>query len=173
MSRAAGDAPASARVVDRVFTAGVVLKGLDGALEVAGGLTFLFVDPRTLNAAIRFLTAHELSEDPGDVVANALRRAAAHLSAHLALLAALYLVGHGAAKLLVVSGLLRRRAWAFPTALVLIGGFVVYQSYRVALGHSLAIAALTALDLVVLWAVWREYRMLRADKRTATVTRRG
>ncbi len=150
------------RVIDRVFTAGVILKGIDGLLEVAGGLLFLTLDPRTLNAAVRFLTANELSEDPADVVANALRRAAAHLTGDIAAFAAIYLVAHGVIKLVLVSGLLRRKTWAFPTALVVLGAFVVYQSYRIVLGHSLAMAVLTVADLVVIWAVWREYRLISA-----------
>ncbi len=129
--RSGGSRP---RVIDRVFTVSVILKGVDGLLEIAGGLLFLSVDPRTLNAAVRFLTANEISEDPSDVVANALRRAAAHLTSDIAAFAAIYLVAHGLVKLMLVAGLLRRKHWAFPTALVVLGAFVVYQSYRFALG---------------------------------------
>jgi uncharacterized membrane protein len=109
---------------------------------------------------VRFLTANELSEDPGDVVANAIRRMSAHLTSDVAAFAAIYLVAHGIVKLLLAGGLLRRRTWAFPTALVVLGAFVVYQSYRFAIGHSLALAVLTVADLVVIWAVWREFRLI-------------
>ena len=159
--RSGGARSSRPRFIDRFFTVSVILKGIDGLLEVAGGLLFLTVDPRTLNAAVRFLTANELSEDPADVVANALRHAAAHLTRDIAAFAAIYLVAHGLVKLLLAAGLLRRRTWAFPTALVVLGAFVVYQSYRVVLGHSLAMAALTVADLVVIWAVWREFRLIR------------
>ena len=160
------------RAIDRVFTVSVILKGIDGLLEVAGGLLFLIVDPRTLNAAVRFLTANELSEDPGDVVANALRRAAAHLTSDVAAFAAIYLAIHGLVKLMLVAGLLRRKNWAFPTALVVLGAFVVYQSYRFALGHSLAMAALTVADLVVIWAVWREFRLVSTSQPAVETVKR-
>ncbi len=160
------------RVVDRVFTVGVILKGIDGLLEIAGGLLFLSVDPRTLNAAVRFLTANEISEDPADVVANALRHAAAHLTSDIAAFATIYLVAHGLVKLLLAAGLLRRKHWAFPTALVVLGAFVVYQSYRFALGHSLAMAALTVADLVVIWAVWREFRLMSISRPAVGIVKR-
>ncbi len=121
---------------------------------------FLVVDPSTLSAFVRFLTANELSEDPSDIVANALRHAVAHLSHGTTEFASAYLIGHGLIKLVLVMGLLRRRHWAFPTALTVLGAFVVYQSYRVVLGHSLPLLVLTALDLFVIWAVWREYRLM-------------
>lgn len=113
---------------------------------------------------MRFLTANELSEDPSDLVANAARRAVAHLSHDTTAFAAAYLVGHGLMKLIVAAGLLRRRAWAFPTALALLAAFVAYQGYRVALGHSLPLAVLTLLDVAIGWVIWREYRVVEPLK---------
>ncbi|MDE3053613.1 MAG: DUF2127 domain-containing protein [Gemmatimonadota bacterium] len=163
-SAASGAGAIRRAVADRLFLAGVLLKGLDGLLEIAGGVLALNVAPATITATVRFLTANELSEDPSDLVANAARRAVAHLSHDTAAFAAAYLVVNGLVKLLVVGGLLRRRAWAFPTALVLLGGFIAYQGYRVALGHSLPLAVLTLVDLGIGWAIWREYRMVRQPK---------
>jgi uncharacterized membrane protein len=147
-------------VIDRLFFAGILLKGLDGLLEIAGGVLALAVDPATISATVRFLTANELSEDPSDLVANAARRAVAHLSHDTTMFAAAYLMVNGAVKLMVVGGLLRRQAWAFPTALALLAAFIGYQSYRVVLGHSLPLLVLTALDVGIWWVIWREYRAL-------------
>lgn len=152
------------RTLHRLFGLGVALKGLDGVLELLGGLTFLVVDPRTLSALVRFLTAHELSEDPSDLVANALRHAVGHLSADTSLFAGAYLAGHGLVKVLLVAGLLRGRLWAYPTALWFMAAFVAYQGYRFTLGHSLALLALTLVDAVVMWLIWREYRYLKTAR---------
>lgn len=150
------------RTLHRLFSLGVALKALDGALEVLGGLTFLIVDPRTLNTAVLFLTAHEISEDPSDLIATALRRGVRHLSPDTTLFAGIYLTGHGLVKVLLAAGLLRGQLWAYPAALWFLAAFASYQAYRVALGHSLALLALTILDVIVMWLVWREYRYLKA-----------
>ena len=142
----------------RLFDAGIILKGLDGALEIGGGLLLLTVRPRTLNAVVYFLTAHELSEDPGDLVASLLRQAVLHLSANTKLFAALYLAGHGLAKVLLVAGLLRGRPWAYPAALWFLGAFVLYQLYRLLLTGAPALGVLTAFDVAVMVLIWREYR---------------
>jgi hypothetical protein len=65
-SPAAAHAPAKPLppALDRTFKVGLVLKGLDGVLEVAGGILLLFLSPHAIEHLVRALTAHELSEDP-------------------------------------------------------------------------------------------------------------
>jgi uncharacterized membrane protein len=145
----------------RLFRWGVIVKGVDGALEVVGGIVALVIDPQTLSAAVRVLTSHELSEDPADRIASLLRHVAEHVSSATTLFAGAYLLGHGLVKLLLMVGLLRERLWVFPAALGFLGVFVAYQSYRGILAHSIVLALLTALDLAVVLLVWLEYRHLR------------
>ncbi len=55
---------ATSGALERTFRIAVALKGLDGVLEVAGGLALLFVSPSSINHIVRALTAHELAQDP-------------------------------------------------------------------------------------------------------------
>ena len=57
-------------LLDRTFVVTLVLKGLDGVIELAAGVALLLVSPAQLEAAARALTRHELREDPHDPVAN-------------------------------------------------------------------------------------------------------
>ena len=66
--------------LDTTFKVGLVLKGLDGILEVAGGILLLFLSPQAIQHLARVLTAHELSEDPHDLIARYLLHTTAHLS---------------------------------------------------------------------------------------------
>ena len=59
-------------LLDKVFKISLVLKGWDGALELVGGILLLVVSPTQLGSVVQFLTQHELSEDPHDVVATTL-----------------------------------------------------------------------------------------------------
>jgi hypothetical protein len=54
--------------LDRAFEVMLVVKGLDGLLEVGGGLILLLVPAATLNAFLTTITQHELSEDPNDIL---------------------------------------------------------------------------------------------------------
>jgi len=61
-SRPAASPPARplSPALDTTFKIGLVLKGLDGILEVAGGLLLLFLSPAAIEHIVRMLTAHEL-----------------------------------------------------------------------------------------------------------------
>src|SRR5579864_9407243 len=65
---------------DRAFAVGIILKGLDGVLEVVGGVLLLVVSPTTIDQLSRAITQHELSEDPHDFLASHLLHAAGSLT---------------------------------------------------------------------------------------------
>jgi len=104
----------------------LILKGVDGLLELVGGVLLLVVSPDTINRWAQRVTQHELTEDPRDFVA-----------------------------------LMRRERWAYPVAFVFLGGFVVYQLYRLTYDPSIGLALLTAFDVLIIWLTWREYRRTR------------
>ena len=143
----------------RFFWLSLFIKGLDGILELAGGVLLLAVGNATLTRFITSLTAPELAEDPHDLLANAVVHALHHLSADTKLFAAAYLFGHGAVKVFLVAGLWREKLWAFPTALSILSAFVLYQLYRLSQNASASLIALTFIDLFVIAVIWREYRV--------------
>jgi uncharacterized membrane protein len=143
------------------FEIGVILKGINGLLELIGGFVLLWIGPSTLQRLVARLTQNELSEDPRDFIATHLREAAGHLSANAELFAAIYLLAHGVIKALLVYGLLRDKLWAFPTAIGIFGAFVMYQIYRYAITPSGWLLALTVLDVAVILLTWAEWRRVR------------
>src|SRR6516165_9014041 len=94
-------------LLDRTFDVALVLKGLDGLLELAGGILLLVISPDALNHLAHRLTQHELSQDPHDFLAHHLLRVTANLH-NTQTFGALYLLTHGLVKLVIVIGLLRR-----------------------------------------------------------------
>ncbi len=154
--------------LDTTFDIALVLKGLDGFLELVGGILLLVISPDSINHLAQRLTQHELSRDPNDFFAHRLLRLTSNLH-NTQLFGALYLLTHGLVKLVIVYGLLRRQRWAYPVAFVFLGGFVVYQVYRMTYAPSAGLALLTVFDLFLIWLTWREYRRTRARDRLGTV----
>ena len=154
------------RRLDDTFKVSVALKGIDGALEVVGGLILLFVPPATLAHVVRTLTQHELSQDPHDFVARHLLRSTQHLTRGTTLFAAVYLLSHGVAKLVLVVAVLQRRLWAYPGLIALLGAFIVYQCYRLAYRFSIGLFLLTVFDVFVVWLTWREWQARRQPPNT-------
>jgi uncharacterized membrane protein len=147
----------SGDLLDRAFAVGIVLKGLDGVLEVVGGVLLLVVSPATIDQLSRALTQHELSEDPHDFLATHLLHAAGSLTGSSLQFGAAYLLLHGVVKIVLVSALLRDKIWAYPWMIAFLIVFIVYQIYRMTFAFSIGLLGLTIFDVVVAWLTYREY----------------
>ena len=66
--------------LDWVFEVGIVLKCLNGLLELVGGVLLLIVSPAAIKGVVRTLTEGELYEDPHDLIASRLLHAAGGLT---------------------------------------------------------------------------------------------
>ena len=145
-------------LLHETYQAGITLKGIDGVLEVIGGILIWFVTPASLNRIAQTLFQHELSRDPQDLIVNHLLNASQNLTSGNRLFAALFLLSHGLTKIVLVIALWRNRLWAYPLMILVFGGFSVYQVYRFSYTHSSWLALLTVFDIVIVCLTWREYQ---------------
>ena len=151
--------------IGQFFRISIMLKGLHAVLEIIGGLLLVFISPAVITKFVVWITQNELLEDPNDFIANYLLNAAARVSLSSLIFGASYLLSHGILKLILVIALLKRKLWAYPCSLALFSLFVVYQIYRFSITYSLGLFILTVFDLVVIWLIWKEYKIIR--KRSA------
>lgn len=149
------------RTLWRLFQVSLWTKAALALIEVLGGVAAYFLSHEFLVHIASVITQGELAEDPHDLVANFLLHATERLSISSQHFAAIYLFGHGAIKLWLVTGLLRKRLWYYPTALVAFGLFIVYQIYRFAFTQSFLLLGVTVVDLFVIVLTWHEFRYLR------------
>ena len=142
------------------FYISVVAKGVDGVLEVIGGVLLFVVSPAQLYHIARMLTQHELTQDPHDMVANYLLHTTQNLSANVKTFGAVYLLWHGIVKVVLVTGLLQQRRRAYPLAITAFLLFLVYQLYRYSHTHAPELLVLSFFDVLVVVLTWLEYRRL-------------
>jgi len=147
--------------IHEFFEVGVLLKGLNGALEIVGGVLLYFVSPGTINKFIISLTQGELTEDPDDFIARALVHASQSFSLSTRFFGAFYLLSHGVIKVLLVAALVKQKLWAYPLSIGFLILFIVYQLYRLAHGYSLGMVLLTVFDIMVVELVRREYHYVK------------
>ena len=145
----------------RFLRISLILKGIDGVLELIGGILFLLVHRSTIDRTIAFLTRHELTEDPHDLLANLLTHIAAHLSLKTKIVASVYLLAHGIIKVILVAGLLMDRKGFFPPALIFIGIFILLEAGRLSQSFSIGILLLMLFDILVITLIWLEYRSIQ------------
>lgn len=145
----------------KAFILTLVIKGIDGVLEIIGGILLLVISPAKMNEYVVLLTQHELSRNPDDRLANYLLNLSHNISRDTTIFAGLYLLSHGVVKVFIVISLLQKKLWAYPVGIAFFSAFCIYQIYRFAITHSMSMVFLTVLDLIVIWLTWKEYKRLK------------
>lgn len=158
-------------LLDRTFKVSLVLKGLDGVLELIGGVLLLLVSPAQLGSLVQILTQHELSEDPHDLIATFLVRMAGTLTVSATLFGAVYLLLHGFVKVVLVWAVLKEKMWAYPWMITFLLAFILYQGYELLVAFSWGMVLLTAFDIFILCLTWYEYRRHRMRNANMTASR--
>src|ERR1700690_3100094 len=148
---------------DKTYEIGIIIKGIDGILELVGGVLVLALSPHTINSLTNFLTQDALQENPHNFIAIRVMKLGTHLAAGHNLFAALFLLAHGLIKVVLVVCLLLNKLWAYPWALVILSLFLVYQAYLLVTAPTLAMAFLTVLDIIILGLIYREWQKVRPE----------
>jgi uncharacterized membrane protein len=149
---------------DKAFLIGIILKGLDGFLELVGGLLLLFVSPSHISHIVTLLTRGELNENPHDLIATHLIHWSSNLTKGTLIFGGIYLLAHGLAKLVLVFEILRDHLWAYIGLIVITTLFIGYQSYEIIYSHSISLSLLTIFDVVVVYLTVKEYKKQRRSR---------
>jgi uncharacterized membrane protein len=150
------------RQLELVYRVGVIVKGLDGVIELVGGL-LLWLAPGLLRAVLVPLSGTVAGDHP---IRNFVAYWAGHFGQELAAgsstFVVFFLLAHGIVKVVLVYCLLREYHWVYPYALAVLGLFAAYQVFVLVGAPTVGMALLTALDFLIIWLVWREWRVLRS-----------
>ena len=148
------------------FEIGLLIKGIDGLLEIIGGFLLLYFNPGRLNKLMHFLTQNELSEDSKDIVANTLLSISSGFPIDAQSFSVFYLMTHGVVKCLIVFLLWRRKLWAYPFSIATLVLFIIYQIYRYILSPSYWLILLTLLDIIMIILTNLEYQRMKFSRTT-------
>lgn len=143
---------------DRIFEFSLLLKAIDGVLEIIGGILILFIKTDTIISVAQKITQHELSQDPSDFIANHILHSAQLLTTGSIMFASVYLISHGAIKILLVVEILRNHLWAYVGLIAVTGIFIIYQIYRISFTYSISLTLLTVFDIFVVYITVKEYK---------------
>jgi len=144
-----------------VFVTSIIFKGLNGALEIAGGLMALFVSQGTVMSIVSLLVKNELLEDPSDIIANVLVHTVGTYTPTAQLFVALYLLTHGILKVFLVYNLFRHKTWAYPLAMAVFGIFALSQTIVYIKSPGAGLLFLTLLDVIIIALTYMEYRNIK------------
>ena len=144
------------------FEFGILIKGIDGLLEIVGGILLMFLNPSSLNKLVKLLTQHELARWHKDLIANFLVRFAGNFSVSAQHFGVFYLLSHGAVKIILIWLLWLKKLWAYPLTIFFLFLFILYQVYRYTYSHSFFLIILTFFDIIMIYLAWVEYKRIKA-----------
>ena len=145
-----------------MFEASLVIKGLLAAVESLGGIGLLFTPNLSIIDFVGWLTQHKLTQTPTEDMAVWVKHATQVFPMQVQHFYAIYLLAHGALKFTMVIMLARRIVWAYPAAMVVLVGFVIYQMTEFFAAGALGFLALSVLDTAMIILVYREWGILKA-----------
>ncbi|MDB5265590.1 MAG: hypothetical protein JWM39_303 [Parcubacteria group bacterium] len=147
------------------FLITILLKGAISIIEVLSGIAILFVP----SAKIYELASALITNLPlGSIGAELLDQVGSYTPDTLLFVAG-YLFIRGIVKAVLISALLLNKLWAYPSLLLVMGGFVLYQIYQILNGDSIIVIGITVFDLIVMYFVWREYQIVLKRLQAGTV----
>lgn len=140
-----------------LFKTGIWLKGINGGLELIGGILIATLPSSVFTTTIMFLTQHDVGEGTKDWVYRELSRAVSHLAGESAF-SVFYLLSHGVVKVFLAAALLRGIRWAYPTALGVFGLLAGYEVYRFVVHPAVMMGIIIAIDSAVIALIWSHWR---------------
>jgi uncharacterized membrane protein len=154
--------PASGKafnVFHKIFQVGILLKGINAAVELVCGTALLAIPTPALKHwlasllnPIRDFNANSFLVAWGEHYIGRLSDVAQDFVAW-------YFLSHGVIKLMVVVCLLRGWIWAYPFSLVVFAGFMGFQTWEFFTGsHSWFYIFLDVFDAFVIWLALNEWR---------------
>jgi uncharacterized membrane protein len=145
------------------FRGSILLKGLISLLEIVVGI-FILVSPITFLTSLgnRIESSGLLPNANGSLfITSQITSAVAGVVSAGTVFIGLYLLSRGGIKFLLIIAMLKKVLWAFPLSLVVLGAFMTYQIYELFKTHSLALVLITLFDCVVMFFIWKEWKILQ------------
>lgn len=159
------ESPDSEHTIYELFKWSVILKGLISLAEVLAGIALLILPPAVVTSGISFITSllsNYAQYAPVEHILNEL----AHYGGTAVVFASFFLLTRGLIKCGLIWALLKNVLWAYPWSLAVMALFVLYQTYEYVQTGSLLLAGITVFDLIVMYFIWREWRIVRRHQQS-------
>ena len=155
---------------EALFRIAMLVKGIDGALELIGGVLLLVVSQAAVQRVITDVVTHDLLGPPDGSLTRHFVAGTAEFASGDRTFAVLYLLLHGAIKVALVVALVRHWLPAYPSPSSCSGcsSSTIYRTRPAG-----ALPLLAVVDIAVIVLVIRECRVAPAEPQLRTLTARA
>jgi len=151
----------------KCFLISILLKGINGVLEILGGILLLIIRGQSIvnfvevASFVEIITEGEVIQVPKNLASNFLLNLAYSVALNK-YFTIIFLLSHGIIKLFLIICLLKRKLWSYPLAILVFVLFIVYQTYQYYLSPSSLMILLNIFDVFVILVTYIEYRSLKS-----------
>ena len=143
------------KATDSLFRIGLIVKGVDALFEVVGGA--LFAMPGRLARWILVLSQLEVYRHH-DALAGRLDNLADRIHNHASIGQAVYLIVHGAAKVILVSAIFKEKKWGYQGLIGVLSIFGLIEFGQALVKGEVVVALLGVFDAALVYLIAKEYR---------------
>lgn len=134
--------------VDLLFVLSVLGKGIGGMLQLIAGLLLIVINVSTLHQWLQPIAHLDIDVAHG-------------ITDQQKWFGVAYFLSHGIVRVGLAIALLREKLWAYPAAMLVLAGFIAYQSWLMLSHPSVYLLALTLFDLLIVGLTRYEYLKLK------------
>jgi uncharacterized membrane protein len=149
------------KVLHESFEIGILLKAINGIIELVSGALLIFINPHRLHLILVYLTQNGIDNQPRDFISNFLFNWTKGFTISSQHFGVFYLLSHGFIKLILVWFLFRKKLWAYPFSIGVLILFISYQVYRYTYTHSVWLIILSLFDLLIIILAIIEYQRIK------------
>jgi uncharacterized membrane protein len=142
----------------RIF---VWIKFIYSIFEFLAGISLIFINTQQISNFIMMVFNHELTQEPNDIFVNLVLNIVSILPESMRVFFSIFLIIHGAIKIILLFALLKRKLWAYPISGVVFSLFIVYQIYQYIISPSLILVILTIIDVILIILLFPEYKYVK------------
>jgi uncharacterized membrane protein len=150
-------------MIHRFFMLTILAKGSLGLVQLGTAVAIFYGVTSRLPSLAQSIIAAELAEDPNDFLAARIMSLVGAIPETDLTFYTYYFAAHGLLHVVVVAALLVGANWAYPSAVVVLIIFVVYQIFEWFTVGGVMLLVLSAIDVLVIYLTlieWRRHRHL-------------
>jgi uncharacterized membrane protein len=154
------------KVFELLFSLSMILKGIDGIIELLGGIAFAAVNKeKMLQWFYDFLMNEKAFQISNETILKWVTAFSDALQTNVRVFITIILIGNGIIKIVMAIALLMRKYAAFPWSLFFLVLLFVYQIVQTIQSPSWFLYFFDAFDFAIILVIWKQYLLLKKDNK--------
>jgi len=153
------------RIYQVFFNLSMIVKGIDGVIELAGGLAFIFLNRENILNLLSHIYDYNMLDISNHTFLSLATAVSKAFETNVKNFIIVILVCNGFVKIGMSISLFMRYLKVFPVALVFLSVLFVYQIVQLFYTPSLFLILFNVFDALVILVIWAEYNQLKKSRK--------